>query len=892
MAVKETTNTVTTTTGRWVVFGTNVAVTILLAMFLLVALNWLAYDNNARWDFTGGVAGHRLSPRSQRILDEAGDDLRITTVYASDKPESAREKYFPKVRDLTEEIRQYHHAAAVQHLYSGTDQAKLTARIQEKFGSAAKEYRDAVNLATTVWNELDGSLRPIREQIGALLNSDSWLSGFSTLANIAAVLQKDLKKVEDTGEEVDDLVRGEGIPRYQEANEKIKTVNDELSEHLKQAQDWTKAMHKLVTLLGNPEAEFVKTTRDKMIELSGLILHLRKIAGDPEETTVPEDPKPILQNFAKAALKVSNWLVEESARVNEFVSQYPAIRQHPKWQVQRGIFVMDLTSLVGTTAEDLSSNYQQLRQILQQDVPLDQLQNVVRQLRNISVQIDKDLSRWINNVLDILNEGANIDEPTQAFLAAGSNGELFGPLMERLDEVKKAIDDLPEMEIDEVAKRLDEDNIIVVEKGDQVEVVPFDDVWPIADPFGRLSARSDSGPPRVFDGDSAISNAVMAMTRDKPVAKVVFVTFEEQPPPQMRQFQRPVSGPMPLQAVRLLKEKLEAMQFEVEDWNIAEEGARENKPTAQEGVPMVFVFLPPPLPPPPFQRQQQQQKQFTPEHAEMAREVLAEGGQAIFLSLWYQPMPFGPPPKYGYGDILRADYGIDVDPSRRIIRGVVDRKNPGRFAIDVVQWWYMQLSNFTEQPIGYPLRARRMLMKDVAPVLITENVPENVEVEPVLRVPPSSTDMWAEKDIERIFVALQSGDNEGTFTRSEDAWLPSEVDLTTIVAARNTANDAKVVVMGNGLSLRDDYLQQRVVRFGGEGTRLMTDPPPTENLDLFVNALYWLADQPGLIAAGPAEVPVVGPIADSSRGSLSLVTFGWAAAALVVGGIVMFVRRK
>ena len=65
-----------------------------------------------------------------------------------------------------------------------------------------------------------------------------------------------------------------------------------------------------------------------------------------------------------------------------------------------------------------------------------------------------------------------------------------------------------------------------------------------------------------------------------------------------------------------------------------------------------------------------------------------------------------------------------------------------------------------------------------------------------------------------------------------------------------------------------------------------------QNMDLFVNALYWLADRPGLIAAGPAEVPVVAAIEPSSRRSVWFVTVGWALAALVVGGVMMSVRRK
>ena len=182
-----------------------------------------------------------------------------------------------------------------------------------------------------------------------------------------------------------------------------------------------------------------------------------------------------------------------------------------------------------------------------------------------------------------------------------------------------------------------------------------------------------------------------------------------------------------------------------------------------------------------------------------------------------------------------------------------------------------------------------MLIKDACPINIAEQVPEHVKLQPVLEAPKGATDLWAEQDIERIFMALQTGARDGSFTRSEQAVAPP---FPVILSGENSDKNSKIVVMGNALSVRDDYLQQRVVRFGEKATRLMTDPPPTENVDLFVNALYWLADRPDLIAAGPAEVPIVGPIEPGSRSFLWFMNFAWTAAVVGAGVIMWFVRRK
>ncbi|MBI4579216.1 MAG: hypothetical protein HY718_05905 [Planctomycetes bacterium] len=47
-----------------------------------------------------------------------------------------------------------------------------------------------------------------------------------------------------------------------------------------------------------------------------------------------------------------------------------------------------------------------------------------------------------------------------------------------------------------------------------------------------------------------------------------------------------------------------------------------------------------------------------------------------------------------------------------------------------------------------------------------------------------------------------------------------------------------------------------------------------------------------MIAAGPAPIPLVGPIDDGSQRKVWLVGIGWAFAILILGGAVMFVRRK
>src|SRR6185436_17101093 len=95
-----------------------------------------------------------------------------------------------------QEIQQFNKNIKVQHLYSGNERAELRDSVQSKFGSAAEKYNEVITLTTTVWNEMDSTLSPIKTELENLLKDYVWLSGFSTMANVSAVLRKDVENVE------------------------------------------------------------------------------------------------------------------------------------------------------------------------------------------------------------------------------------------------------------------------------------------------------------------------------------------------------------------------------------------------------------------------------------------------------------------------------------------------------------------------------------------------------------------------------------------------------------------------------------------------------------------------------------------------------------------------
>ena len=78
---------------------------------------------------------------------------------------------------------------------------------------------------------------------------------------------------------------------------------------------------------------------------------------------------------------------------------------------------------------------------------------------------------------------------------------------------------------------------------------------------------------------------------------------------------------------------------------------------------------------------------------------------------------------------------------------------------------------------------------------------------------------------------------------------------------------------------------------GGEKLRL--DPAPTEVVDLFVNSLYWLMEQPQWIARGPVPVPRIQPIEVGQLKLLRVFVWGiWPALVFAPGIILWAIRRR
>ena len=75
---------------------------------------------------------------------------------------------------------------------------------------------------------------------------------------------------------------------------------------------------------------------------------------------------------------------------------------------------------------------------------------------------------WNQAMTAILDQGAKIDQPSRDFLAKAAGGDLFKDALTKINELATKIAALPKLELDEIAKRLQQENIVVVENKSSV----------------------------------------------------------------------------------------------------------------------------------------------------------------------------------------------------------------------------------------------------------------------------------------------------------------------------------------------------------------------------------------------------------------------------------------
>lgn len=881
---------------RRVFFGANVLLMIVFAFALLVCVNWLCAWASYRTDLSR-LGAYELSERSRNIVADTKGKIRLTSIYTSDDPEKSREKYLPRVRDLFAEYARLGSNVTVQNISEDSEKRQLAKHLEELFNTEAKEHREALESARDLYKKLSDWSTEQAATFGDVEMKQGWLAKFTSFTNSTLNLSGLKDEIDKSLKQIDELVTGD-LPKYAEANRSVKELNDKLLKTaLESTGNFLNDLGSLVRSVQSGDETFFAESPQKMSELVSLGAELRDAVG-AVGSPMPDDPRPALQEGAKDLGKIATWLAAEVGRIDEFTKRHPIISQHPLWRFKQQVSIIvtetTLPEMLGAAQRDVGDVRAQIRELLQQpDVETRKLQNALERLRQIVAQFNRTFDSASTALSRLKDDFARVDPESTNLLSEAYYDTQFKPHLEALDELNKKIDELPKLETGELAEQLREDNVVVVEADGKAAAVAFDEMWPLA----GMGASTDE-PRRVFNGDAAVSQALLNLINDKPFAQVIITHFEtEVQEERFKRFARPLAGDLPSYTMEALHHRLLDMNFNVVVWNMGRDPA---PPEAIEGVPRVFLVLPPPDPRNVTPGMANMFRTWTPEDETVLRNAIGKDGKAIFLTTYSQPRPInplqqrGPFVQYDYllKDYLKNTWGVDVDVFHRITFGITDSENPNRFGVSAESWTYPPMNSFTMQPIGKPLRNRRVYMLNVNAVEVADPPPAGVHAEYVLRIEDQDR-YFGMQNVARVVEELMQPGAEGWVEKDNDpsdGWVDTKPPFGVIVASQNSEG-GKAVVFGSGASFVSNYLEQPIFRQAAGG-RIIFDPPPTSNVDLMVNALYWLIGRESLIAAGPVVTPVIATVSRSERNWLSVAVIIWSIAALALGGVVLFTRRR
>ncbi len=859
--------------------GLNVAISIAVATALLIIVNVISNEKNYRCDMET-LGRYGLSDSSEKILEQINQPVRLTSIYTSVKPDSKPQEYLPRLRDMMDEIARQKDDVTLVNVTSDRAKAEVLGRLRRVLDEAALDQRAIIKGIQVLYGEQGSQYDSLVRQWSEY-PSGGWFEQFGLPKDTESVMRANKKQLRETTTKLrQDL--SASLPDYPDMVRRVEITLAELQERL------TRVSSRLRSLSAVPER--AKKHRRELISAAATVksaLAKASVCIGRANSPLPQDSLKVLKSFAVDIRVAADSAQLAATKLEQFAGKGP-VRSARSWRLER----ISLPGLYRSISRRINNIADQAEGLIRPTVKVADRQRFVTDVRQVIPQYLAGAEKIQTSVNALLDELTKLDKHTQKIFARAKQDNYLqaqikplAKLLEQAAEVKP----LPE-HLNELIKKINQDNIVLIEIGDKTGVVGFDEVWPLRAGQQASPGDKDGQGKRAFHGDSALCAKMLSMTSE-PFAEVVLTFFEDIPekysPYQQQQL---MVGPIPSPFLQTVRERLEKANLKVTEWNIAKQP---NPAKASEGRPQVLLILPPPEPTPMQPKMPRRRPEWSGAEVEKVRKIISGGTPAIFLTGYLWPMPMRGmliPARYGFGDYLRDDWGIDVKTNLRVIRTKPDSHAPGKFKLEVVQWQFMPLSSFTDHVIGKPLQARRMYWYNACPITTVSDSKTGAIIKDILAIPGDRNEIWAISDIRAFFDKVRE--------REPLEADPDNGDLIPPFAVAVEANkqvgskQARIVVLAAGESFTDHYLQNPVYNISEDGT-MVPEPPPVADVDLLTNSIYHLSGKDEYIGAGPSIIEPIGQIASGTMLGVKII-FGlaWPALMFAVGIVVMIVRKR
>ena len=465
-----------------------------------------------------------------------------------------------------------------------------------------------------------------------------------------------------------------------------------------------------------------------------------------------------------------------------------------------------------------------------------------------------DMFRAAPGLFSQLYEASEKEPPAEVKAILTGGRATYTPMRTRIDAFDKKAADLPQMEFDTIRREINQGEVLLVEVGDRVKVISFDEVW-VRNPSPR--GKEGSEPDRLFVGEQAISSALLGLCEPERPA-VLFVTFGA-PATAMGGGPFGGGGGGPYAEIA---ERIRKANFIVEDWDLMRE---REMPHPEHMTKAILVLVPPPQP-----SMQRPMPPATPDMYKAAIDAVKSGTPVILMA---EPgSMFGP--GIAYAELFEL---FGVTPKLNAIavhKTVVDGMGTEKALPQI------EITSYPNHSITRPLGGLPTMLLTPCPLLIARELPKDVALAQPLVELPGGRDHWADTNVSDVM--------RGEAKRTEGEDIAGPVPLA-VAAVRKVGDAEQKAVMFSDAQFAED----RVAFYRDPRDPLMREAFPG-NAELLVNSILWVAGTEHLITVSPEALQArrIGDLGSWSLPLQIIIIGGLPAAVLIAGIIVYIVRRR
>jgi hypothetical protein len=879
-----------------------VAVSLAVTLAVVIVANMVAFWAPVEKDVeTFGRFG--LSQRTSRILADVHQPMRISAVYPAatgemDNPDeqATARKRLDRVMEFLDEVHRENPKVEVLNASSDAARSRLIATLSQRQAEQTAPQAQLLAEALAATPKIVQALNNQRQR-WADAPAESYLQQWRLQGGMQDVLTRWADGLNKQHNKVRQEQQTNPLPDNVQLLKDVTSTLEEFKTSLTTLRSQLETLGELPSAVAENASAFSETLDQAVESVRACQANLQSPAPD---TTPAEQLKAFAETLGQASTHLRQTTEKLQTLAGSGEQAMSLLLMAEAWimprQTAQGTVGVHMPRQLLAIARELENLRAQIPVIIadaNEDAQQRFLDNLGEPVGHLLNEVDT-YAKGIRSGVQALQQ---VDDFSKDVFKQVREGSLFGTILSLVDPLLDKAKDLQAPTEDPLPEGLNEANILVLQTAGQVQVISFEETWPVTmESDNPYPAGKDA--PRYFNGDAALGSRLLALTQPRPFARVLLTYYKPQGDPRRSMPQS--EGMIPVSQLQTVREQLEQANFTVRNWNLTDEmpgptGGTGTQPA--DGLPTVLLVLPPassPIPPGmggPKQR-------FAPEQIDRLRRAIDDGASAIFLASYLQPqrMGFGMPipQQYPLNAYLEEDWGVRARTNYLIVAGQ-PTDQPGTYRLLVDRISYFPLSSFTDHPVGKPLQGQRLFWPMMCPVSHDAGaLPAGVSVSPLLTLPETSTNVWASRNPEALFENVRMRGNE---VSPDYAGGDLKVPLTVALAAsRNPVQDAqpapaRIVVMGMAIGLMDEYVNSSILGLT-EGT-VQTYDPPRANPDLIVNSVYWLIGKERFIASGPARIEPVRDMSRATRATLWIVcVIVLPVAVLGAGGIVMLLRSR